>query len=243
MANDETRLVWFIKHPSARVWSVNPYKRCGIRCVYCIAGFQGDAEPWFGPDRVTDELRSRITEVPADAEVEVGALVDAYPQEEEDFGVTRLVLTELSRQCRPFCVNTKSSLVARDIDILAGHHGHCDVFISLCSLDQDVVSTLEINAPSVADRLQTVEHLHEAGVDVNVDAAPWIPGVSDIGALLDVLPDGVRVQVSPLDIRHVGAQASFAGMVFTQKQIDAAYRQHRQKVGKSERVRWKDSRP
>lgn len=243
MKNDDVKLVWFIKHPSARVWSVNPYKQCGIRCVYCIARSQGKAVPWFGPDRVVDELRSRIAEVPPDVEVGVGALVDAYPQEEEELGVTRRVLTEMSRQTRPFCVNTKSNLVQRDTDILVQHQGHCDVFISLCALDESIISRLELNAPSVADRLQAVSALHHAGVDVNIDAAPWIPGVSDISALLDALPLGVHVQVAPLDIRHIGTEATLAGMSFTQEQINAAYRQHREAVGNNSRVRWKDTVP
>ena len=191
MKDDDVKLVWFIKHPSSRVWSVNPYRACGIRCVYCIARSQGKAEPWFGPDRVTDELRTRIAEVPSDVEVFVGSLVDAYPREEEDLGVTRLVLSELSRQVRPFCINTKSNLVQRDADILVRHEGHCDVFMSLCSVDQGIISRLETNAPSVADRLQAVSVLDAAGVDVNIDAAPWIPGVSDIGALIDAWPAGV----------------------------------------------------
>lgn len=243
MTDDDVRLVWFIKHPSARVWSVNPYKQCGIRCVYCIARSQGKAEPWFGPDWVVAELRSRITVVPPDVEVGVGSLVDAYPREEEELGVTRLVLAELSRQARTFCVNTKSNLVQRDTDILVQHRGHCDVFISLCALDNSIISRLELNAPSVADRLQAVSALHRAGVDVNIDAAPWIPGVSDISALLNALPPGVRVQVGPLDIRHIGSEAKFAGMSFTQEQINVAYRQHREAVGNNSRVRWKDTIP
>lgn len=242
MTIGETRLVWFIEHPSARVWSVNPYKRCGIGCVYCMARSQGEAEPWFGPDAIVHELRSRLMDVPHDEEVCVGALVDAYPPEEEDLGLTRLVLAELSRQKRPFCINTKSSLVRRDTDILARHDGHCDVFISLCALDQGIISRLETNAPSVASRLEVVSILNDAGVDVNIDAAPWIPGVSDIGRLLTVLPEGVGVQVSPLDIRHVGSEAMFAGMRFTQKQIDEAYERHRDQVGGEDRVRWKDPR-
>lgn len=237
--DDGTKLVWFIRHPSARVWSINPYKACGIRCVYCIARSQGKAEPWFGADRVTDELRSRTAEVPHDVEVGVGALVDAYPHEEKELGVTRAVLTELSRQIRPFCINTKSSLVQRDADILVQHKGHCDVYLSLCSLDESIISKLEINAPSVTDRLQAVSALNEAGVDVNIDAAPWIPGISDIGSLLDVLPAEARVQVSPLDIRHIGSEARFAGMRFSQEEINAAYQQHREEVGENNRVRWK----
>ncbi len=158
-------------------------------------------------------------------------------------GLTRLVLTELSLQGRPFYINTKSNLVERDIDILARHPGHCNVFISLCSLDQNIISELEINAPSVVDRLRAVEHLHEAGVDVNIDAAPWIPGVSDIGALLGALPDEVNVQVAPLDIRHIGSEVTFAGVSITQPQINVAYQWHRQEFGDNDRVRWKDPRP
>ncbi len=243
LTEDDVRLVWFIEHPSARVWSVNPFKSCGIRCVYCIAQSQGKAEPWFGPDRVVDELKTRLGSVPNDAEVFVGALVDAYPPEEQTLGVTRLVLKELSSETRPFCINTKSSLVQRDADILVQHGGHCDVFMSLCSLDQSTISKLEVNAPSVTDRLQAVSALNEAGVDVNIDAAPWIPEVSDIGALLDVLPAEVGVQVSPLDIRHIGSEATLAGMSFSQEQINAAYQQHRKAIGGNPRVRWKELVP
>ena len=237
---NDIKLVWFIDHPSARVWSVNPYQRCGIRCVYCIAQSQGKAEPWFGPDYVADELRSRLVKIPLDVEVEVGALVDAYPPKEEKLGLTRIVLSELSRQKRPFCINTKSDLVLRDADILVRHDGHCDVFMSLCSLDERIISRLEVNAPSAVDRLRVVFALYRAGVDVHIDASPWIPGVSDIGALLDAIPAGVRVQVAPLDIRHIGSEATIAGMRFTQEQINAAYRDHRKAVDENSRVRWKD---
>jgi DNA repair photolyase len=237
---DKAKFVWFIQHPSARIWSVNPYKACGIRCVYCIARSQGKAQPWFDSACVVDELRKRLANVPQHTELFVGALVDAYPPEEERLGVTRLALTELSLQARPFCISTKSSLVQRDSDILLRHKGHCDVFMSLCSMDQGMISRLEINAPSVSDRLLAVSVLHHAGIDVSIDAAPWIPGSSDINALLDAIPAEVRVQVAPLDIRHIGHEATIAGMRFTQEQINMAYDQHRKTVGNNHRVKWKD---
>ncbi len=243
MTTDATKLVWFIEHPAARIWSVNPYKACGIGCIYCIAQSQGRAEPWYSPDTVVGELRKRLANVPDNQELFVGALADAYPPEEETLGITRTVLAELSRQKRAFCTCTKSNLVLRDADILARHEGHCDVFLSLCSLDQSLVSRLEVNAPPVAERLRAVAALKDAGVDIHIDAAPWIPGASDIRALLDVLPAGVGVQVAPLDIRHIGPEATLAGRRFTQDQIHAAYEQHRREVGDDSRVRWKDPRP
>ncbi len=237
------KLVWFIQHPAARIWSLNPYKACGIRCVYCIARSQGSAEPWFGPGCMVDELRKRLADVPQGTELFVGALVDAYPPEEERLGVTRLALTELSLQDRPFCINTKSSLVQRDSDILLRHKGHCDVLMGLCCLDQRMISSLEVNAPLVSDRLQAVSALHCAGIDVGIDAAPWIPGVSDINAILNAIPAEVCVQVAPLDIRHIGREATIAGMRFTQEQINSAYGQHRKAVGTNPRVTWKEPMP
>jgi DNA repair photolyase len=240
MDNDDVKLVWFILHPAARVWSVNPYRKCAIRCGYCIASSQGDADPWFGADRVVAELQARLSAVPPETEIFIGALTDAYPPEEERLEITRAVLTELSRQRRPFCIATKSKLVQRDLDILLGHRGHCDVYISLCTLDQSVVAKLEPGAASVAERLQIVSALDRAGVVVAIDAAPWIPGVSDIAALLEVLPANVAVQVAPLDIRSLGAEAKLAGMSFTQEEINRSYLRQREAVGESRRVRWKE---
>jgi DNA repair photolyase len=237
---DGVRLVWFIDHPSARAWSVNPYRGCGIRCVYCIARSQGKAEPWFGADRIVEELRARLEAVPPEVEVGLGSLVDAYPPEEEGLGLTRLVLAELSRQGRPFCVNTKSDLVLRDKDILVRHQGHCDVYLSIATLDEAVASRLEVNAPSVAARLRAVSVLKQAGVDVNIDASPWIPGASDIGALLGAIPEDVRIQVAPLDIECLGPKATIAGRRYKQNEILAAYREHRKRVGEHPGIRWKD---
>jgi len=239
MSKDDVKLVWFIEHPSARIWSINPYKQCAMRCAYCMAHAQGSAEPWFDAERLKKELATRLAEVPRDIELFVGALTDAYPPEEERLGLARIVLAELSRQNRPFCVNTKSALVQRDVDVLGQHEGHCEVLISLCCLDEEAVSTLEPNAPSVAERFQAISALRDAGVDVSIDAAPWIPGVSDIGELLERLPAGVQVQVAPLDIRHIGREATFMGKAFTQDQINTEYQEHRAVIGDSPRVMWK----
>lgn len=81
--------------------------------------------------------------------------------------------------------------------------------------------------------------LAEAVPDINIDASPWIPGISDIEALLDVLPSGVHVQVGSLYIERIGSEVKFAGMKFTQEYIDTEYQKHREIVGNDSCVRWK----
>jgi len=235
---DAARLLWFIG--GVGVWSVNPYRKCPFRCVYCIAASQGEAVPWYAVDRVVPELRKALKQVPQDTEVFVGAVVDAYPPLEGRLGLTRAILAELSRQKRPFCINTKGTLVCRDIDILQGHPAHCDVYVGLCTLDERAVRILEPGAPSAADRLAVIRALKSAGIDVNVDAGPWVPGVSDAEGLLSRLPEGVGTQFEALDIRHFGESATMLGRTYTQPEIDAAYQAERRRIGEMPGVRWSE---
>ncbi len=217
------------------IWSVDSYRRCSFRCVYCIAGSQGKSTPRHSADRVVAALRGELEAVPPQAELFIGATADAYPPIERELGLTRLVLGEISRRGRPFCVATKGTLVLRDIDILLGHAGHCDVYLSLATADEEVLRRLESGAPSAGERLDVIRALHAAGVDVHVDASPWIPGISRAEELLAALPPGVGVKFEPLDTRRLGDTPTVLGRRFSQAEILDAYGDAGLKVGE-ERV-------
>ena len=236
-SGEENRFVWFIDEVG--IWSVNPYQRCSFRCVYCIAASQGEATPWYPVNQVVSESNKALDHIPSTTELFIGAMADAYPPVEEQLGITRVILKEISRQERSFCINTKSTLVCRDIDILQVHTGHCDVYISLCTLDEDAVRVLEPGSPSVAERLDAISILNDAGIDVNVDASPWIPSVSDAGGLIAALPEGVGIQFGPLDIRHFGEPARFLGRTFTQQEVNEAYMAERQRISDQPGIHWK----
>ncbi len=221
-ADDEaSRLTRFIGEVG--IWSVDPYQRCSFRCVYCIADSQGESTPRHSAGRVVAALRRDLEAVPPEAELFIGATADAYPPVERELGLTRLVLAEVSRQGRPFCVATKGTLVLRDIDILRDHGGHCDVYLSLATLDDEALRRLEPGAPSAGERLDAIRALHDAGVDVHVEASPWIPGVSRAEELLAALPSGVGVKFVPLDTRRFGETATILGRRFSQTEILDAY--------------------
>ncbi len=222
---------------------MNPYRKCAFRCIYCIAGTQGEATPWYPAGTVIPKLSAALGQVPHNTELFVGALTDAYPPVEKELCLTRTILKELSRQVRPLCITTKSTLICRDMDILSSHAGHCDVYIGLCSLDDDVLRKLEPGAPSASERFNAIRTLNEAGIDVNIDAGPWIPGISSAEELIAKRPAGVNIQFEPLDIRHFGDSATILGRTFTQEEINSYYRIERQKIGDITGVLWKDPLP
>lgn len=234
----ETQFVHYIDQ--AGIWSINPYRQCEHNCLYCIAGSQGRSEPWHPAAAVVPALRSHLTHLPDDIELFVGALVDAYPTIELTTGITRLVLRELVNQERPFCITTKSDLVTRDLDLLCEHAGHCDVIISLSTLDADVLWTLEPGAPTAAQRLDAVRELHAAGIQVAIDASPWIPGISRADEIIDRRPHDVPVQFAPLDLGRFGGSFTLGNRTYTQHEIDTAYLVARESVGSVVGVVWKD---
>ena len=225
------------------IWSINPYQRCAHRCQYCIACSQGESTPWYGADALIPVFRSGLAQVPGGTELFIGVLADAYPPVERDNGLTRLLIEELVRQQRPFCISSKSDLVCREIDLLAGYREHCDVYLSLCSMQEEALRVLEPGAPAAAQRIAALHRLHAAGIAVNIDAAPWIPGISDAAALIAMLPDGANIQFAPLDLHHCNGSITLLGWRYTQAEIDAAYRQERARIGEQARVIWKDPLP
>jgi DNA repair photolyase len=184
-------------------------------------------------------LRRELTEIPAEQMIVVGPPSDGYPPSEKRHGVTRAVVEELLRQGRTFSAVTKGTTVARDADLFAAGGDRTSVHVSLCAVDDAALRRLEPGAPSARARLTLVRRLRAAGVRVQVDAAPWIPGVSDAGALLAAVPSDVVVQFGPLDLSRLSDTDQLAtGRTFTQREIDRAYLEERERTPVDQRARW-----
>lgn len=225
---------------AVNIWSINPYQGCAHRCLYCIAGSQGESIPWHDRETIIPALRERLAEVPPDAELFVGGMTDAYPPLEQELGLTRLVVEELIAQGRPFCLCTKSDLVCREIDVMRRYAGHCDVNLSLCSLGDAALASLEPGAPSATARIAALHLLRKSGIDVIIDAAPWIPGISDAAAVIASRPAGTPVQFAPLHIPHPSGVITLLGRRYTQQEINDAYQRERERFGNNPDLIWKD---
>jgi DNA repair photolyase len=202
--------------------SVNPYRRCDIRCAYCITGAQGVSQPRFGTDTVREQLRVELRAIGhRQSLVGVGTICDAYPSVEGELGVTRIVLEELFELGRPVRVVTKGLAVRRDIDLLLRGHGR--VTVSLSTLDSDAAARLEPGAPSPAERLDLVRALDDAGVPVWVSVAPWIPNVTDVSSIVRAVGSGIPITVAPLNVNSPEVRRTGFGRRFDQHQIDDAY--------------------
>jgi DNA repair photolyase len=172
--------------------SINPYRGCEHGCVYCYAR---PTHSYLNLSPGLDFETRLVAKVNAAvllraelakpgyraAVVSIGSATDAYQPIERELRITRAVLEVLGETRHPLSIVTKSSLVERDLDLLAPLAAErlAAVFISVTTLDAALSRTLEPRAASPQRRLRTIETLARAGVPVCVNFAPVIPFINE----------------------------------------------------------------
>ncbi len=172
--------------------SLNPYRGCEHGCIYCFArpthsylglspGLDFESRIYAkvnAPELLEREL-SKKSYVPEP--IALGVNTDAWQPVERELRLTRRVIEVLSARGHPFAAITKSSLIERDLDLLApmAARGQFMAAITITTLDADIARTLEPRAATPARRLRTIRTLSEAGIPVGVSIAPVIPFVTE----------------------------------------------------------------
>ncbi len=95
--------------------------------------------------------------------------------------MTRGVLEVLAETRHPVTIVTKSALILRDLDLLAGmaRDKLVHVAVSITTLDAGLARTMEPRAPSGRRRLEVIAALAQAGIPTAAMVAPLIPALSD----------------------------------------------------------------
>lgn len=181
-------------------WAANPYRGCRHPCSYCYArgshqyrGHQGGADM---EQRVVVKvnaaavLRAEVSQPDWGGEViALGGACDPYQPAELKYRVTQGMLSVALELGQPCWLSTRSTLVLRDLDLLAAlaRHGLAQVNVRLCSLKEPVWRHVEPEAAPPAKRLAALERLAQAGVPAGVLLAPILPDLTDDPAALEEL--------------------------------------------------------
>ncbi|MGH9227449.1 MAG: radical SAM protein [Acidimicrobiales bacterium] len=113
--------------------------------------------------------------------IAMGTNTDPYQRAEGKYRLTRGIVEALVEHANPFSILTKSTLVLRDLELLAEAARRTDVRVNLSigTLDEAVWRSTEPGTPHPAQRVRAVEQLNAAGVPTGVLVAPVLPDLSD----------------------------------------------------------------
>jgi len=173
-------------------YSLNCYTGCAHACTYCYARFMQrfhpHAEPWgeFVDVKVNAaEVLKRQLRRAKPGTVFVSSACDGWQPIEARWGLTRRCCELLLERGFALHLLTKSTLVLRDLDVLAGRP--VEVGITLTTLDERLREVWEPGAAGVRERLAVIEAAREAGLRTGVMFGPLLPFLSDSQAAIDAL--------------------------------------------------------
>jgi len=206
--------------PASRMpfrYTINAYRGCSHACVYCFAR---PTHEYLGLDIGQDFERRIVVKVNAverlraelraprwaGEPIAMGTNTDPYQKAEGKYHLTRGIIEVLGQAANPFSLLTKSTLVLRDLDVLAAAAQRTDVRanLSIGTMDRAVWKLTEPGTPPPDKRIEAVRRLNAAGIPTGVLVAPVLPGLSDsedqLRAVVEACVDAGAVSVTAIGL-------------------------------------------
>lgn len=167
-------------------YAMNPYVGCSHACRYCYAAFMrrftGHKEKWgeFVDVKINvSELLAREIKKKRMGRVWVSGVCDPYQAAEKTYKLTGRCLEVLLENQWPVTIQTKSSLVLRDIEILEKFKD-IEVGFSITTTDEKIREIFELGAPPIRERIHALDVLHSRGIQTFAMIAPLLPGADGL---------------------------------------------------------------
>ena len=174
------------------IWTVNPYRGCEFGCKYCYARYAHEFMELRDPEQFERKIyakqfhpaafRAELNKIKAGESIWIGTATDPYQPAERRYKITRRMLEVFAKEKGlSLGITTKSDLVARDMDLLAGigRRNRIQINLTVTTLDAALARLIEPMAPRPDLRIAAVRALAEAGVRVSVLAHPVMPLITD----------------------------------------------------------------
>lgn len=166
-------------------YNMNIYRGCNHGCIYCdsrsdcyrVEDFDTVAAKENALEIIGNELRSKRKK----GVVGTGAMSDPYNSFEKTYELTRGAVKLIDRYRFGFAFATKSTLCARDADLMAAVREHSPVLakITITTADDSLAGMIEPFAPPSSERFEAAAKLSEAGIPVCVLLMPVLPFIND----------------------------------------------------------------
>ncbi len=165
-------------------YSLNPYFGCEHGCLYCYSRsiFRNEeiARRWGtfvkAKSNIAEVLKGELSRK-TKGTIGLSTVTDPYQPAESKFELSRSCLKVLSSSDLRVSIQTKSSLVLRDADLISGPR--FDVGVTITTVNPELARKLEPRASPPDERQQVLEDCSDRKVDTWIFLGPIIPCVND----------------------------------------------------------------
>ena len=176
---------------------MNLYRGCTHGCIYCDSrsvcyqmnhDFEDIEVKINAPQLLEDALRRKRRK----CMISTGAMCDPYLHCEEELGLTRKCLEIIERYGFGVAIQTKSTRILRDLDLLKRIHqkSKCVVQMTLTTFDEALCRIVEPRVSTTRERLEALKIFQSEGIPTVVWLTPLLPFINDTEENLRGVMDG-----------------------------------------------------
>lgn len=165
---------------------MNIYRGCTHGCIYCDSrskcyGFKHEFEDIEVKINAPQLLEKALKSKRKKCMIGTGAMCDPYLHIEENLKLTRKCLELIDQYEYGVAVQTKSTRVLRDMDLLKSINDKTKAVVqmTMTTYDETLCKILEPNVSTTKERFETLLQFKEAGIPTVVWLTPILPFIND----------------------------------------------------------------
>lgn len=165
---------------------MNIYRGCTHGCIYCDSrskcyGFKHEFEDIEVKINAPQLLEKALKSKRKKCMIGTGAMCDPYLHIEENLKLTRKCLELIDQYEYGVAVQTKSTRVLRDMDLLKSINDKTKAVVqmTMTTCDETLCKILEPNVSTTKERFKTLLQFKEAGIPTVVWLTPILPFIND----------------------------------------------------------------
>ena len=176
---------------------MNLYRGCSHGCIYCDSRsrcyhMEHDFEDIEVKENAIELLEEALRRKRKKCMIGTGAMTDPYIPLETELGHTRKALSLIEKYRFGVAIQTKSSRILRDMDLLQKINAQTKsvVQMTLTTADEELCRKLEPGVSTTGERFDVLKQMRGAGIPTVVWLSPILPFINDtaenISGLLDM---------------------------------------------------------
>lgn len=166
-------------------YNMNLYKGCPHGCIYCDSRSNCYQVEDFDRVRAKQNeitiLETELRKKRRKGVIGIGSMSDTYHPLEKEYEITRQALKLISQYGFGVSIETKSSLMTRDIDLFQEIQTKANVILkfTITCAEDELAKKIEPKVSSSSERLKAMKQLSEAGLFVGTLLTPILPFLTD----------------------------------------------------------------